>query len=162
MITSGAPKLAGPWLQLCQRFVETLPATVKRIETFVAAAVTSGEDNQLQYLIADVREGLEPQHWTALFPRLPQTQTPGGADIATALKVTGVSFTTGDVPAGFSSQRQDTVTVDLRFLCQAALVPKLLDDEGYLRFGSWIDLTGQFIAVSVSFDGIVAGLQIDS
>ena len=36
--------------------METLPATVRRIKTFVAAAAKSGEDNQLQYLIADMKE----------------------------------------------------------------------------------------------------------
>ena len=162
MIASGLPELSGAWLQKCQRFIEQLPAILPVMAESIASERASKNYKSLQYLLEDMKLELATDHWSSLFPDQSQPDMIGGADLNSALKVTGLSFTATDVPRDYSSTEPNTVVVDFRFLCPASEAADIVDDEAYLKFGSWVDVTGQVIAVNVKFDGQVIKLQLES
>ncbi len=160
IMMSGSSQIAGPWLQASQQFLHGLPKIELRIADDVTQALLD-KNKSLLFLINDLHTGLSPAHWAALLPHLPATQSASDADTTGALKISSVTFATPDAPQQFASAGQDTVTVDLRFLCPATQVPDIAGDDGFLTFGDWIDITGQVVAIRANYDGTIKGLQIE-
>jgi hypothetical protein len=161
MINSGSSVLAGAWLETCRKFIDTLPTRLPLIFEFLTKTLASDSDRSLRFLLEDMKLQLPPGLWATLFPRQHEPIAIGAADLANALRITGVNFMTPDVPSGFTDRSPDIVTVDLRFLCPAAEAPDLLEEDGYLKFGPWVDIAGQVVAVQVRLGGGVAGFTID-
>ena len=162
VITSGLPKLDGAWLQSCQRFIEQLPTMLPKMADFMTGELASKKGKSLRHLLEDQKTELAPNLWSALFPHQSQPEAITGADLNGALKVTGLTFTTRDAPRDFASATPNTVVVDFRFLCPASEAADIMDDEAYLKFGPWVDVTGQVVTVSVKFDGRVVKFQLES
>jgi hypothetical protein len=162
IMTSGSAMLPGPWLARCRGFIEGLSATVQSVMEYLAKALSSDKESTIGFLIEDMRAQLPPAQWEAMFPGKTDASSLGAGHLAGALKITGIGFATPDAPRDYVSLASDMATVDLRLLCPAAAAAAEMDNDGYLKFGSGVDITGQVLALRIGLDGRIDGLAVES